>query len=88
MTKNRDTETLQKFICKYVSPGNNIVTNGWKGYNFLSNIGYICYRHNHANEILVGVKNQPHILRVSGINKNLVSNLHIKLYKIKIFYIF
>ena len=40
VTKNRNTKTLQKFICKYVPPGNNIVTDRWNGYNFLNNIGY------------------------------------------------
>ena len=48
VTKNRNTETLQKFICKYIPPGNNIVTDGWNGYNFLNNIGYTRYMHNHS----------------------------------------
>jgi len=47
-TKNRDGNTLKKFIMKYVPPGNNIVTDGWSGYNFLNRNGYIRYEHNHA----------------------------------------
>ena len=30
----RDTETLKKFVKKFVAPGNTIVTDGWLGYSF------------------------------------------------------
>ena len=39
-SKNRDADTLQEFISKFVPAGNNIVTDGWTGYNFLNKNGY------------------------------------------------
>ena len=31
ITKNRNTDTLKSFICKYVHKGNTIVLDGWRG---------------------------------------------------------
>ena len=37
----RDSETLKKFVKKFVTPGNTIVTEGWSGYSFLEDEDYI-----------------------------------------------
>lgn len=34
-TENRDTQTLETIIRKFVHPGTKIITDGWGGYNFL-----------------------------------------------------
>ena len=33
----RNGENIKKFITKYIESGNNIITDGWSGYNFLNN---------------------------------------------------
>ena len=35
-------------LLNFIPTGNNIVTDGWIGYNFLNNIGYTRYEHNHG----------------------------------------
>lgn len=47
---NRDSVTLEKFIKKFVLTGNNIITDGWGGYDYLDlpNSGYRRIKHNHG----------------------------------------
>ena len=45
---NRDTSNLKKFITFFVPPGNNIITDGWRAYNFLTELGYCRLKHDHG----------------------------------------
>ena len=47
-TTSRDGEILKKFITKFVPSDSKIVTDGWSGYNFLNDNGYVRYEHNHG----------------------------------------
>ena len=48
---SRNTVALKNFINKYVSSGNYIVTDGWRGYDFLDkpDSGYRRFKHNHGS---------------------------------------
>jgi transposase-like protein len=50
IVERRDTNTLQTIIEKHVMTGNNIYTDSWNGYNFLSfnNSGYNHIQYNHS----------------------------------------
>ena len=37
-TLNRDTATLKNFIVKNVARGNNIIIDGWRGFDLLDNL--------------------------------------------------
>ena len=47
---NREAPTLKTFITKYIPSGNNLVTDGWKGYDWANrpNSGYTRYTHIHG----------------------------------------
>ena len=36
-SKYRDTNTIKKFLYKFIDSGNIIISDGWSGYNFISN---------------------------------------------------
>ena len=60
----RDARTLESFIKKFVQNGNNIITDGWSGYDFLDrpNSGYIRYKHIHGGgDFGYGVQSTSHI---------------------------
>ena len=58
----RDAETLKKFVKKFVAPGNTIVTDGWLGYSFLEDEGYIRDEHNHGGgDFGFGISSISHI---------------------------
>ena len=65
---NRDTETLKEFIIIFTEPGNNIITDGSAGNNFLDhpNSGYIRYAHNQGGGNFGLDLNPHHIWKVFG----------------------
>lgn len=46
----RDSNTLEKFVTKFVPKGTHIVTDGWAGYNFINspNSGYAHLSYNNG----------------------------------------
>ncbi len=36
-SKYRDNNTIKKFLNKFIDSGNTIISDGWSGYNFISN---------------------------------------------------
>ena len=48
VTLNRDTSTLKNFITSFVPPGNNIITDGFQEYNFLTELGKRRLQHDHG----------------------------------------
>jgi len=61
---SRDSAILKKFIYKYIQKGNNIVSDQWPGYNFLSlpDSGYRHFSHNHSNGAFgFGLQSTSHI---------------------------
>ena len=64
VTKTRDSNILEKFIRKMISTGNNIVTDGWAGYEWIedANSGYRRYSHIHGhNDFGHGIQSTSHI---------------------------
>jgi transposase-like protein len=51
VAKDRNTETLKSFIKKLIPEGNNLVTDGWHGYDWVDNSysGYTRYLHIHGH---------------------------------------
>ena len=55
LTKNSDADTLEKFIRRMIPEGNNIVTDGWAGYNWMDSddSGYRRYQNIHDHNYFV-----------------------------------
>ena len=68
LTLDRNQETLKSFIARYVEPGNTIVTDGWQGYDFLSNTDdYRHDRHVHGRgDFGYGLNSTSHIESIWG----------------------
>ena len=47
---NRKAETLLPILEKWILPGSRIITDGWVGYNDLSNVDHGIYKHVAAND--------------------------------------
>ena len=48
-SKYRDTNTIKKFLYKFIDSGNIIISDGWSGYNFISNFNGLAHEvHNHG----------------------------------------
>ena len=63
-TFSRDTETIKKFINKFIEKGNTIITDHWMSYNYLdaANSGYSHIKHNHgAGPFGFGIQSISHI---------------------------
>ena len=60
-TYTRTIEDSKKFISKHIAKGNNICTDGWKGYDYLDTpqSGSQRYRQNHMEVIFDSMSN-PH----------------------------
>ena len=82
----RDTATLKEFINTFIEPGNNIITDGWAGYNFLDqpNSGYIRYAHNHGGgNFGLGFESTSHVESIwSQVKAKIKENYHIFPYKV------
>ena len=64
LAKNREANTLEKFIRRMIPEGNNIVTDGWRGYNWIDSddSGYRRYQHIHGhNDFGHGLESTSHI---------------------------
>ena len=50
LTRERDAATLKRFITKFIPAGNNIISDGWAGYEWINNLnsGYRHYTHLHG----------------------------------------
>ena len=50
VSKIRDEYTTKEFITRYIPTGNNIVTDGWSGYDWIdrANSGYTRFEHIHG----------------------------------------
>ena len=63
-TLSRDSATLKNFINKYIPTGNYIVTDGWRGYDFLEapDSGYRRFKHHHGGgDFGYGIQSTSHI---------------------------
>ena len=78
-TKNRDAVTLETFIRRMIPVGNNIVTDGWPGYDWMdqANSGYRRFPHIHGqNDFGHGVESTSHIESIWGQLKDVISSIY------------
>ena len=76
----RKSDILEKIIKFHVSKGNNIITDGWPGYNWMndSSCGYHRIIHIHGqNDFGHGSETTPYIERVWGDLKRLLSKIYV-----------
>jgi len=69
LTRERDGETLKRFVTKLISTGNNLDTDGWHGYDGANNInsGYERFIHNHGrNDFGRSLESTSHMESIWG----------------------
>jgi len=75
----RDSQTLEKFIKKYLEKGNTVITDGWLGYSFLDN-GDSCYQHikhlHGGGDFGTGLESTSHIEGLWGILKSKIKSTY------------
>ena len=71
------SETLKNFVKKFVAPGHTIVTDGWLGYSFLEDEGYIHDEHNHGGgDFGFGISSTSHIKSLWHNLKDSITNIY------------
>ena len=83
---NRDSNTIKKFINKFIGYGNIIVSDGWSAYSWIddNNSGYSHITHIHSGgDFGLGLSSH-HILNLYGMFIKLKLKLHIIQYILKI----
>jgi hypothetical protein len=79
LSRERDAETLKIFVNKFISAGNNLVIDGWNGYDWANNInsGYVRFIHNHGrNDFGRGVESTSHMESVWSQLKKQIFNIY------------
>ncbi len=72
---NASAENLEKFIRDYSEPGSTIITDGWKGYSALKNMGY---KHEVENQSIADDTSEclPHVHLVISLIKRWLMGTH------------
>ena len=91
LTKNRDADTLEKFIRRMVPEGNNIVKDGWAGYNWMDSddSGYRRYQHIHGhNDFGQGLESTSHIESIWSQLKSEIKGIYKTIQSLNFLYLF
>ena len=76
----RSEEIIKKIILHHIGSGNNIITDGWPSYNWLSSFNYNHIRHIHGrNDFGHGLESTSHIEQIWEQLKLLIVRLYVEL---------
>ena len=79
ITHLRTADIMKKIIFKHIKRGNIIVSDGWTGYNWISNIeyGYIHSVHNHGHgDFGLGLDSTSNIENIWAYLKSLIKRIY------------
>lgn len=73
----RDTDTIKKFLLKFIDSNNRIISDGWTGYNFIRNFnGYSHEVHNHGADFGEGLHTTSQIESLWSALKSQIKNAY------------